>query len=101
MSVPAQSSSVTPHDWAVQLEMWAVVQEMNWNCSAYFELCWAELWYDRNDKISLITDDDRLIMPDGGYIKLSDLESFYANAESVKASPTDAAKYAQFVQFQH
>ncbi|KAF8387418.1 hizr-1 [Pristionchus pacificus] len=35
--------------------------------------------------------DDRLIMPDGGYIKLSDLESFYANAESVKASPTDAA----------
>ncbi|GMT31296.1 hypothetical protein PFISCL1PPCAC_22593, partial [Pristionchus fissidentatus] len=35
--------------------------------------------------------DDRLIMPDGGYIKLSDLESFYANAESVKASPIEAA----------
>ncbi|GMS93093.1 hypothetical protein PENTCL1PPCAC_15268, partial [Pristionchus entomophagus] len=35
--------------------------------------------------------DNRLLMPDGGYIKLSDLESFYVNAESLKSSPAEAA----------
>lgn len=36
--------------------------------------------------------DDRIIMPDGGYIKLSELEKYYENAQAVKASPMDAAR---------
>ncbi|CAJ0945243.1 unnamed protein product, partial [Mesorhabditis belari] len=35
--------------------------------------------------------DDRIIMPDGGYIKLSELQKYYENAESVKADPKEAA----------
>ncbi|KAE9414437.1 hypothetical protein Angca_008641 [Angiostrongylus cantonensis] len=35
---------------------------------------------------------DRLLMPDGGIIKSSELETFYANARGVHSQPTDAAK---------
>ncbi|KAJ1365237.1 Ligand-binding domain of nuclear hormone receptor [Parelaphostrongylus tenuis] len=35
---------------------------------------------------------DRLLMPDGGIIKSSELETFYANARGVHSQPKDAAK---------
>ncbi|VDM51772.1 unnamed protein product, partial [Angiostrongylus costaricensis] len=35
---------------------------------------------------------DCLLMPDGGIIKSSELETFYANARGVHSQPTDAAK---------
>ncbi|KJH40500.1 zinc finger, C4 type [Dictyocaulus viviparus] len=35
---------------------------------------------------------DRLLMPDGGFIKCSELERFYANAKGVHSQPKEAAK---------
>lgn len=36
--------------------------------------------------------DDRLIMPDGGYVKLDELEKFYENSEMVCADPSQLAQ---------
>jgi hypothetical protein len=36
--------------------------------------------------------DDRLLMPDGGYIKLSELEKFYENNTLVRGDPSQVAK---------
>ncbi|VDM29847.1 unnamed protein product, partial [Toxocara canis] len=35
---------------------------------------------------------DRLLMPDGGYIKMSELEKFYENTINCKADPMEAAR---------
>uniref|UniRef100_A0A915A8J0 Nuclear receptor domain-containing protein n=1 Tax=Parascaris univalens TaxID=6257 RepID=A0A915A8J0_PARUN len=39
--------------------------------------------------------DDRLLMPDGGYIKMSELEKFYENTINCKADPKEAARLFQ------
>jgi len=36
--------------------------------------------------------DDRLLMPDGGYIRLSELEKFYQNNSLVRGDPQQVAK---------
>lgn len=38
--------------------------------------------------------DDRLIMPDGGYLRLSELEKFYENNTLVRGDPQQVAKFA-------
>uniref|UniRef100_A0A914EKR9 Uncharacterized protein n=1 Tax=Acrobeloides nanus TaxID=290746 RepID=A0A914EKR9_9BILA len=38
------------------------------------------------------SEDDRMIMPDGGYVKLSELEKFYENTKMVKGDPHEVAK---------
>lgn len=36
--------------------------------------------------------DDRLLMPDGGYVRLSELEKFYENNTLVRGDPSQVAK---------
>lgn len=36
--------------------------------------------------------DDRLLMPDGGYIRMTELEKFYENTVNCKADPKEAAR---------
>uniref|UniRef100_A0A9J2PEQ2 Nuclear receptor domain-containing protein n=2 Tax=Ascaris TaxID=6251 RepID=A0A9J2PEQ2_ASCLU len=39
--------------------------------------------------------DDRLLMPDGGYIRMTELEKFYENTVNCKADPKEAARLFQ------
>jgi hypothetical protein len=36
--------------------------------------------------------DDRLLMPDGGYVRLSELSKFYENSSFIRGDPLQVAR---------
>uniref|UniRef100_A0A914QT58 Nuclear receptor domain-containing protein n=1 Tax=Panagrolaimus davidi TaxID=227884 RepID=A0A914QT58_9BILA len=53
----------------------------------------AEKGYNTSRAYGSMEDNDRLIMTDGGYIKLSDMTKFYSHCDEVRGDPEEVARF--------